>query len=205
MAEAAREDAALQWADSCTALLAGPETHALVVAMRDQAESGRFLEGRCRRLVPFAFAELGFRRPPPPERAEDAQAAAAEASMDEGATSTSGASVPADGAKQPGRLHSTCQPCREGWGSAARHRRGARADDRAHRGRERLRSDVHQGGSAKLRGAAPVRSTRLSPRLLAAQDRPSQEDLSARTSSYGRTASWYRAADGMDAASGPEA
>ena len=97
----AREDAVLQWADSRTALLAGPETHALVVAMRDQAESGRFLEGVDDSFL--GFAELGL-LPPPPERAEDAQAAAAEASMDEGATSTSGASVPADGAEQPAAL-----------------------------------------------------------------------------------------------------
>jgi len=63
--ERAREDAISKWIASREPLLSGAEPHALIVAMRDAAESGRYFEGVDDGLL--GFAEMGL-LPAPPER-----------------------------------------------------------------------------------------------------------------------------------------
>ena len=76
----ARDEAISNWSASRETLLASNEPHALLVALRNEAESGRFLEGVGSDGL-LGFAELGL-LPAPPEKkpgaaAEEAEAAAA--------------------------------------------------------------------------------------------------------------------------------
>jgi GNAT superfamily N-acetyltransferase len=75
----ARDTAITQWVESRQTLLGGSQPHALLVAMRNEAEQGRYFEGIDDGLL--GFAEMGL-LPPPPEQPsgwpgeEDAGAAA---------------------------------------------------------------------------------------------------------------------------------
>ena len=68
--ERAREEAIEQWSASREALLAGSQPHALLIAERDAADSGRYFEGVEDGLL--GFAELGL-LPAPPEKNESAE------------------------------------------------------------------------------------------------------------------------------------
>ena len=65
--EKAREEAVSKWITSRQALLSGSQPHALLVAMRNQAEAGRYFEGVDDGLL--GFAEVGL-LPAPPEKTE---------------------------------------------------------------------------------------------------------------------------------------
>jgi GNAT superfamily N-acetyltransferase len=76
--ERARTDAIDKWAESRQGMLKGPQQHALLVAMRDEAESGRFLEGVGEDGL-LGCVELGL-LPAPPERRGKGQEESASAS-----------------------------------------------------------------------------------------------------------------------------
>ena len=63
--ERAREEAISKWTSSRVALLQGQQVHALIIALRNEAESGRFFEGVDDSLL--GFAEVGL-LPAPPEQ-----------------------------------------------------------------------------------------------------------------------------------------
>jgi ribosomal protein S18 acetylase RimI-like enzyme len=63
--ERAREEAIGGWASSREALLSGSEAHALLVAIRDEMDAGRYFEGVDDGLL--GFAEMGL-LPAPPEQ-----------------------------------------------------------------------------------------------------------------------------------------
>ena len=73
--EKARTEAISKWSESRQTLLAGSEPHALLVAMRNEEEAGRFFEGVEDGLL--GFAELGL-LPAPPEKKPEAEAAETE-------------------------------------------------------------------------------------------------------------------------------
>ena len=77
----ARDEAVAKWTASREALLADSQPHALLVALRDEAEAGRYFEGVDDALL--GFAELGLLPAPPEKRAgwpgEEEAAADAEA------------------------------------------------------------------------------------------------------------------------------
>ena len=98
--EKAREEAVGKWTVSREALLADSQPHALLVALRDEAEAGRYFEGVDDGLL--GFAELGLLPAPPEKRAgwpgeeeaaADAEAAAAAATA--AATTAAGAATAA--------------------------------------------------------------------------------------------------------------
>lgn len=77
--ERVRDEAVAKWTASREALLADAQPHALLVALRDEAEAGRYFEGVDDALL--GFAELGLLPAPPEKRAgwpgeEEAEAAA---------------------------------------------------------------------------------------------------------------------------------
>ena len=72
--ERAREDAISQWSASREALLADTMPHALLVALRNQEEAGRYFEGVDDGLL--GFAELGLLPAPPEKKPEEEEAAA---------------------------------------------------------------------------------------------------------------------------------
>ena len=74
--EQARDDAIEKWSASREKLLLGEEAHALLVALRDESDSGRYFEGVSDSLL--GFAELGL-LPAPPERPPDGSEAPAPA------------------------------------------------------------------------------------------------------------------------------
>lgn len=88
----ARESAIAQWSTSREQLLKGDQPHALLVALRNEADSGRYFEGVEDALL--GFAEMGLLPAPPekkPGQAEEgsvataAEAAAAAAAAKEAA------------------------------------------------------------------------------------------------------------------------
>jgi ribosomal protein S18 acetylase RimI-like enzyme len=85
--EKARESAIAQWATSREKLLKGDQAHALLVALRNEADSGRYFEGVEDSLL--GFAEMGL-LPAPPEKTagqqdDDSSMTAAEAAAAEAA------------------------------------------------------------------------------------------------------------------------
>ena len=71
--EKAREDAISQWSASREALLADSMPHALLVALRNEDEAGRYFEGVDDGLL--GFAELGLLPAPPEKKPEEETAA----------------------------------------------------------------------------------------------------------------------------------
>lgn len=67
---AAREEAITQWTESRKSLLAGSDPHCLLVALRNEAEAGRYFEGVDDGLL--GFAEIGL-LPAPPEKNKAAE------------------------------------------------------------------------------------------------------------------------------------
>ena len=74
--ERAREEAVMKWTSSRKPLLAGSQPHALIVAVRDETDSGRYFEGVADEFL--GFAEMGL-LPAPPERRGKEPVTAAEA------------------------------------------------------------------------------------------------------------------------------
>ncbi len=71
--ERVKEEAVTKWVASREPLLAGAQPHALLIAVRDESDSGRYFEGVTDGLL--GFAELGLLPAPPERRAMSAEVA----------------------------------------------------------------------------------------------------------------------------------